>query len=98
MQNTGSKLIGMTRSKVKVFEGLQCPIPEGLDHWYELRVDRIIGVSVDPSYQCTNKEPIKENKIIVFEPNARWSEFRDGARCRCRILAEREITLILASL
>lgn len=72
-------------------DGLQDPIPEGLSHWYEYRVDRLIAVSVDLQYQCSNQEPVPDHKLIVFEDGARWSEFRGDAHCRCRLLSESEM-------
>ena len=98
MSNIGFKLSGIHHSQVSIFEGLQNPTPEGLDYWYEFRVDRIIAVSIDEKYSCTNQEPILDHKILTFEPKARWSEIRGDRKCRCRILSEREIRRLFASL
>lgn len=81
----------MSLCGVQIFQGLQNPVPDGLTHWYEVRVDRTIAVSVDSSYTCTNDHPVPDHKIFVFEDGARWSEIREGfVKVRCRIVSPEE--------
>lgn len=84
---------------MRIFEGLQEPIPVNLSYWYEKRASRLVLVSHDQRYECTNTNAVPDHKLAAFEEGARWTEVRmAGRRCRCRIVGEPEAARIIDKL